>query len=65
MSTASLAVGEEKPINSLDLLCMDRVVGWWSKLWRRLHPVGGIKLQEVQQIRNFYLLSMARNSEQL
>lgn len=31
MSAASLAVGEEKPINSLDLLCMDRVVGWWSE----------------------------------
>lgn len=64
MSATSLAVGKGKIINSLALLCMDRVVGWWSEALGK-HPVREIKLQEVQQIRNSYLLFIPRNFELL
>lgn len=57
---SSLAVREVKMNYSPDLLCM--VVGWWTKLWRSLHLTREIKLQQAQQIRNFYLLQIPRKT---
>lgn len=68
-SAASLAVGEGNIINSLDLFCMDRVMGWWAEAlekaassWRN-QTAGSATNQKILSTVNTKELWTALNNE--